>query len=71
MYSGKKSAKDDCLLGCCAVQFRRIFYDTTRRNVPEDSHLPAAVRTWNLTTNLVILEVSFRADTLKRLCVIG
>jgi hypothetical protein len=43
--------EDDCL-GCCALMMEPVstfettanFYETTRRNIPEDSHLPARSR---------------------------
>jgi hypothetical protein len=42
----KNRRKDDCLLGCCDVsevfaasETSVNFYEATRRNIPEDSHL--------------------------------
>jgi hypothetical protein len=53
-------SEDDCLLGCCAFNFMAIialmmeatstsetsvnFYQTTRRNIAEDSHLHTRCR---------------------------
>jgi hypothetical protein len=42
--------EDGCLLGCCALMMEAVitseasenFYQTTRRNNPEDSHLQSA-----------------------------
>jgi hypothetical protein len=36
-YDGKY--EDDCLLGCCASETSVNFYQTTRCNILEDSHL--------------------------------